>query len=886
MQDHDCYQDRHQDGKMKNASTQDPPIILTRKITAPSMPSDFLPRERLIALLDEYRALPVTIIQAPAGYGKSALMVSWLEKVEGHCAWVSLDKEDEALDRFWTYVLASLAHKGVIDQSLISEAKNLDDSTRALYVVDRLLATLEAYSDEVVLLLDDCHVIKADSPVQDSLSYFITHLPSNVHLVISSRVTLDLKLARLFVRDLLGVITEHDLKFTIDEIEAYYAGKQMHLSKRDVRALLQHTQGWAVALKLFSISKDNTEAVAKLRSLTKTKEAVGTYLFEEVLSQLKKKERDFLKATCCLDSFSPPLVQHIMGAQEEQVSPAIAFFVDNNLFTTCIYAKDGTVWYRYHSLFAEAALQYFIKQDLVEILEIRKKAIEWYEENSHLDEAIKTAAILNDYSAIERLILDHWCSLCIDDDYVRLMRWFEYLPAGYSESHPVLASIESLPLTLTSKTVLAKERLRDAERALENDNDALFGFVTSFKAVLACMLGDADETRRLTTLALEHLDMSEVYLRSINLQILAGSYSDLHPETSIALFENELLKNPAIVENETFRYSAYSCLCFLYSIVGNFRESEKWAEKALDTYPVQEHPLHPIFYYCYVARMNASYQKADLATTRHNLNYALEHGPDCWTPDLMAHVHGIDALLAYFDHDESRSLRAATNSVSVSPLGFARSFPSLSALSFLLDEQVIRKDDFASDPTKETPEPVFWIEAAIDYLEGNYRRVDELVEHYDSLHESWLVSRTYLLLIIALDYEALDKKDQADLWFSRFLSLSQEIGATQVCFENAELLAEPLKRQLQSGKNPYAAQLFKALSSQGYKTQSAKDSYAELTRREIEIMQLLEKGLSIKEVAQVLFISYETAKKHIAHCYQKLEVHTRVQALAAFKDLH
>lgn len=869
---------------MWNPSIDDLPVILTRKITAPSVPSDFLLRKRLATLLDTYSKLPATLIQAPAGYGKSCLMSSWAEKSGRTCVWVSLDKEDGALDRFWAYVLAALANEGVVSEGMISEAKNLEDPEKALRLADRLLARVEEYTEEVVLLLDDCHTIDTGSAVPGSLTYFIMHAPSNMHVIMSTRSPLDIKLSKLAVQDQLGKISEDDLTFTEGEIEDYYSKKHMPISKEDVQAVSQQTQGWAVAMKLFSMSGDDPKAIMDLHSPSQTKEAVGAYLFEEVLSHLAAREYDFLEATCCLDSFSAPLAVHVLNADDEAVASSISFFVENSLFTSSLYSKGGVVWYRYHSLFAEAALRHFLGKDLAKILDIRKRAIEWYEANSYLDEAVKTAALLDDYATIERLILDYWSPLCIADDYVRLMRWFEYLPSGYTENNPVLASVESLPLALTSKTDPAFKRIQGAESSLDGREDELFGFVMGFKAIAMCVLGDEDETRKLATIALEHLGEDEVYLRSINLQVLAGTYTEASPEVAIDFFERSLLKEDAIRNNETFHYSVHSCLSFLYSILGRYAESEKWAKKALGLYPVEEHPAHPIFYYCYVARMNASYQKGDLEVAKDDLEYALEHGSDCWTPALIAQAYGVGALMAHLAHEDQQSLDAVAEALALSPLGFARNFPSLVALSFWLSEGAMKREDFIETLPRNAPNPLYWMVAAIDFLQKDYSRVDDLIECYLSMPEFRILPKMYFALLIALNYDALAQSAEADLWFERFLGFSRDMDSKQVCFENFLLIQGLLKKQVNVAKNPYAAQIFKESSYQGYRRRLSHEKQTKLTNRETEIMQLLAKGLSTKEIAQVLFISYETAKKHISNCYQKLGAHTRVQAVASFGE--
>lgn len=895
---------------MQVKKTTEYPVILMRKVTAPSVPSDVLSRSRLNDLLQAYSELAVTLIQAPVGYGKSCLMSSWFTEVKRNstCAWVSLDSEDSALDRFWAYVLYAFVSEEVIDEALIPDTKNLQDSSKALPLVDNLLDKLERYGKKITLFLDDYHTIHKDSPVQSSFAYFLAHMPANMHVVLSSRTQVNLGLSKLHVQGLMGKITEAELKFTQDEVERYLAKAKTDLNKEEIELVFGRTQGWAVAVKLFSVSEDYPEVAEGFRSYTQAKEMVGDYLFEEIISRLSPQATEFLAATCCLTSFSIPLAQHVIDVDVDRAIDSLNIFVEENLFITRFVEKNGVVWYRYHSLFAEAALQHFLRRDPHCILTNKQKALEWYEENYYLDEAIKTAALLDDYAAVKRLILSYWSHLCMADDYVRLMRWMEYLPDDYTENHTVLASIESLPLALTGKTDLALRRIQEAERSLVNTNDELFGFVMGFKSMAIFALGDVGETRRLAELALEHLAEEEVYLTHINLQLLAGTYSEMHPEKAVEIYEQRLLIRDTIQQNNTFRYSVQSCLCFLNSILGQFSESEKWAARALGSYPVDEHPLHPIFQYCYVARMHIAYQKGDMQSTDFNARYAHNHAYDCWNPVLAAQVQGVQALRAFSEFDTVAATSAVREALSLSTLGFARNYPSLVAMASWLSEGVLSSDQFVAPETQSVEDPLFWVAVALCFLQEDYTHLALLTERYHELPEPRRLSKMHYALLIALHHEALaqyervqhgrtltqheltqhelTQYEQADAWFGRYLDMAQELGAKQSCFSNAPLVYELLKRQVSKREHLFAATLIKELPAHGFKKQAALLKNPELTMRELEIMRLICEGLSTKEIAQVLFISYETAKKHISNCYQKLGTHSRVQAVTSFEALY
>ncbi|MGI6106007.1 MAG: LuxR C-terminal-related transcriptional regulator [Raoultibacter sp.] len=856
----------------------------TPKDTAknPNPHATILFRKRLTNFLDEQNRVPVTLIHAPAGYGKSSLILSSLANVECLHPWIVIDEEDTALDRFWRSVLREAADQGIHFPEFISVTRSLQYLEQALPFIDQFLSALESYQQQVLLIFDDYHKLQPDSMVHESLSYFISHMPENVHVIISTRTQPKLSLSKLFVQGLARRINEKDLAFSYEEIAAYYAQIKHPADSTELQLVFDRTQGWPVAVKLFSLSATNPASISDISSHEQTKETIGTYLIEEVIGRLERRDYEFLAASCCLPNFSAPLVAHILGKPEQEVQKSLRHFENNGLFITTVAKHADIVWYRYHSLFAEEALRHFQANNPRCANIARKKALSWYQENELFDEAIKLAALLEDYETITACILQNWSSLCMHDDYLRLLRWFEYLPNERIAHNTTLAAIESFPLALTGKVEAALTRIREAEDSLTSHNDELFGFVMAFKALAYNAAGETQEIPTITQAASTYLSRNESYLIHVNALVVATSPADTEPEKALDLLTKTLAQDP-FKNNDMFLSAALSCASLLSSLLGNYGESLRWAQESLNTCEAATQSQHPAALYGHVARMNVFYKSGDIATAHKCAEQALSHAYTCWSPALVGQVQGFVALSHYFSGKHEASKEAVKKAIALSPLGFARNFPSLSALAFWYSSGALQISDFEVSGEIACADPIVWIQSAIKLIDQKHENIDELISFTQRIPAQRRLARMQFELLIALHHEAQGQVDGADAWFTRSLTIMKEIGARQACIENSSYVYDLLKRQSLSQELVFTTELFRELPPKRLREPYDISEQAELTGREREILELLAEGYSAKEIAQSLFISIQTVKKHLANCYQKLGVHNRVQAISKLK---
>lgn len=867
---------------MKTKSSDNVPVVLSKKIEAPSLPSDVLLRTRLTNRITDSSKLALTVIQAPAGCGKTCLVSLWANKSPHETAWITLDEEDSSIDRFLLYLISSLARKGVPAEWLMQEVGHVVDRSTALTFLDKLIAALENYEKRIVVILENYHFIQTDSLVNNTASYFIQNLPSNTHIIMTSRAPVQFGLSKLRLQGLLGEITEQDLHFTVEEVEDYFFKIGRRFDKDEIERLWRQTNGWPVAIKLVALTEDPSSDPTQPHAYAQMQSMVKDYFFEEVVDHLPDQVRSFLECTTCLKSFTVPLVQYVTGKVEHEIASCIAYMEDYSLFLTSTHEKDEDTWYRFQPLFAETVLNRMVLQYPELIASIQKKAIEWYVENDFLDEAISIAADLQEYDFIRDLIMEHWNDLCANDRYMNLMRWYNHLPTSYILSDQKLCAIEALPLTTTGQIDIAIKRIDLVEKNIDPDDELFYGFVMAIKSITLAYTDQEEETYFAAKEALRLLPEDEYYLRGLNYQIYAGAVAISSPEEAIELFSKQLEDL-----SETNKYlnlitSARSSICIYYATLGQFDESLAWSRRAMAPYELSAHPLHSMLVNCYQAKALVFYKQGDMKQARRCIDYSTDHAFDCWSPQNVAQTKMLKAHLQYFAHDYDSSITEVKESIYLSNFGVARSFPALPALSFWISKGIINKEHFYEPQSLEYSDCFVWMRGAIDYLRKDYSVLDDLLLHRKNIPKQRLLAATYFDLLIALMYEAKDNSKSADEYLLSALSIAQNNRAHQIFIDNAPYLFDLISR-VATSESSFASKILKLLPSKKVIDKAEKNT-TKLTSREKEILGLIASGLSTKEIAERLFLSSETVKKHIANSYSKLGVHTRVQAIARLKE--
>jgi len=409
----------------------------------------------------------VTLISAPAGFGKTTLLADWLATGpagERSTAWLSLDQADNQPGSFWIYLITALQKVapgvGARALSLLQEPQPPPVDT----VLATLLNELSAVPNDVLLVLDDYHVIEAND-VQRGMAFLVEHLPPQIHLVIAARADPALPLGGLRGRGELAEIRAADLRFTPDEAVAYLNDVMgLDLTARDVAALEGRTEGWIAALQLAALSMQGRDDVAGfIASFSGDDRYIVDYLAEEVLQRQPEAVRSFLLQTSILSRMTGPLCDAVTGQDDGKAT--LEALDRRNLFLVPL--DDHRRWYRYHHLFADVLLARLIDEQPDLVPSLHRRASDWYEQNDERSEAIRHALAAEDFERAADLIERAIPAMRSSRQEVVVLGWLRALPDDLISFRPVLSVHYAGALLISGQFEGAEARLRDAERWLD-----------------------------------------------------------------------------------------------------------------------------------------------------------------------------------------------------------------------------------------------------------------------------------------------------------------------------------------------------------------------------------------------------------------------------------
>ncbi|MDQ1664054.1 MAG: hypothetical protein QOH75_85 [Actinomycetota bacterium] len=487
--------------------------LLESKLHVPARRPGTVARARLNERLGGVSNSALTVLSAPAGFGKTTLLTEWLAAVPAggpSTAWLSLDARDNDPTLFWTYVVAALqaANDGV-GASALSLLQSPQPSTEAAIAV--LLNDLHSVPHDILLVLDDYHLIEAPE-VHDGMAFLLEHLPPKLHLVLATRADPALALARLRGRGELVEVRAADLRFTAEESAAYLNGSMgLALTAGDVAALDGRTEGWIAALQLAALSMQGRgDASAFIAGFAGDDRYIVDYLAEEVLGRLPAEVRDFLVKTSLLDRLTGPLCDAVTAREGGRAT--LVSLERANLFLVPL--DDRREWYRYHHLFADVLQAHLLEEHADEVPKLHGRASAWYEQNGDISQAIEHALGGADFARAADLMELAIPVVSRERREAELKRWAELLPDEVVRVRPVLGVFFVGALAQVSAFETVARRLSDIESSLgvtgagtwpeEPPSDVVVvdqegfkrlpGTVQLYRAALALSEGDLDGT--------------------------------------------------------------------------------------------------------------------------------------------------------------------------------------------------------------------------------------------------------------------------------------------------------------------------------------------------------------------------------------------------------
>ncbi len=461
--------------------------LLNIKINIPPLSPALLQRSSLLAGLEKNLAVKegftrqLTLLSAPAGFGKTTLARSWLSGKEARCAWYSLDDNDNERERFWLYLVSSLQMvepglgKGTLEM-LRTTALESELAVGSSSLLAPLLNELFALKEPLFLVLDDYHAIN-DTRIQQDMVFFIENLPPMIHLVVTTRSEPPWPLARWRAREKMTEVRQKALRFTLEETGQLFAGvKELQLSDSQVEALHRKTEGWITGLQLAAISLVNSSSATEfIHNFTGSHRHVFLYLSEEVFQQQPETVREFLLKTSIFKRFSAPLCDFVTGREDS--AAMLAELDRKNLFL--IPLDDEGCWYRYHPLFADL-LSHQLKKTYPEMeRDLHEKTAQWYQDKNEPGEAIRHALLGENRSmaadilsqSLEELVINEGSNLvqeCLNSFSPDLLRQYPDLAIHKAWLHLIHEGLEE-----AGEMIQLAEGVFDSEARRRNFNGQL-----------------------------------------------------------------------------------------------------------------------------------------------------------------------------------------------------------------------------------------------------------------------------------------------------------------------------------------------------------------------------------------------------------------------------
>ena len=897
---------------------QVPAYLVETKFFKPRVRAGSVGRSRLVERLVRGSEAKLTLISAPAGFGKTSMLAEWLAQAanEGPVAWVSLDATDDEPRRFWQYTMTAL-HRAVPEVGVAALGLlELSPTPPIESMIATLINDASTIAVPLTLVLDDYHVIESRA-VHDGMVFLLEHLPPQMRIVIASRTDPPFPLARMRARREILEVRASDLRFTSDEAAAFLADVMgLTLSPADLEILETRTEGWVAVLQLAALSMQERDVAGFLRAFAGDNRYIVDYLVEEVLQRQPEAVRAFLVETSILDRLSGPLCDAVTGRSGGKTM--LETLDQKNLLLVPL--DDNREWYRYHHLFADVLRAHLDDEQPRDVPLLHGRASWWFETQGQPEGAIRHALAAGDRARAAALVEREAEGMMRRHQPERLIEWLKPIPDDLVRKMPVLSTYYGMALQGMGDLEGSARRLSDAERITNEiaetggDEDALLTLKSRIalgQGFLTMAAGDAATTADLARFALDRLPEDEHHWRGAAASLLALAQWARGELDEAQVYHLEGLGSIERAGDTVLAMiSAYND-AELFKERGRLVDARKIYERGLQLAIRLGDPTMPGAANLHFGLCELFCEQNDLAAAREQLRSGAEAG--AWpVPPSVPYRHRmtqarvlvcegeLDGAIALLDEAEPLYIRTPVPNVRAAAAWRARLWIRQGRLEDALEwvrKERLSVDDELVYGRQYSHLTLARVLIALGQRDGEEQQVRDagcLIDRLQAAARAGGRTAAVIesLMLQGIVAQSLGEPDAAAARIAEALAMAEPEGYFRLFVDEGPPARDLLRHAVARGiGGRYARRLLAAFGepvpvvSGGEAGEDRAPSAGPLTAREMEVLRLVAAGLPNQAIADHLVLSLATVKRHVANVYLKLGVGNRTEAVARATSL-
>jgi len=867
--------------------------ILNTKLQKPSLPDDFISRKKLIVFLNQNINRPVTLVSAGAGFGKSTFVSSWLNSINFKCCWFSIDEQDNDIRTFLSYFNASV--QTIIPGFGSNIYRNIysPNISSLSILTNNLINDLSDLQEDILLVLDDFQNI-TNPEITNLISNILKYPPENFHLVIISRTDPPLPLYKLRATNKMKDIRSSHLRLTNEEVNLFlHKNFNIKNNKHIISLFNDKFEGWITGIRLLKIHLSYTDfEINKLEKFIKNYNLSETYFVEELIKQLDNETLQFLLQTSLLQKFNSELADFVLSTKTTVFNSKniIKDLINKNLFL--INLDDNNDWFRYHHLFQDT-LQNELNKTFTEqeVVSIHKKAIKWYIENDLFEEAFYHITQTSDINAITGFIRTNMYMPLNANKWFVLEKWLKHIPDNIVNECPVLLTAQMWVMQHKGAYWVIPELINRVEE-IKNNNIGLYDSIKHqlvfFKATINFWNANIKESieqfdyvrKKMTFDKLGALSLSSIYFATASQ--LNGNGTKIYKEIQFEISRTNL---PA-----DYKIILLGALIFIKFLEGDLYSAERITKQFKKHSLLLNNDFYVVWHEFFMGYITFMQYRTKEALS--HFNNALKQ---VYLLNIQAPVDTFaGALLILKQTGKSKAFEKVNNELTSfiyewdNPAYNTTAYSLKARLSAIGNDLQKASEEFKkTDMFFDVKTIIFNIEVPgithcrLLLAENSVQKANEAINKLTKIHsfvsEIHNIPQTIeVLILLSVAYYKINSLPKALENLAEAVAIAEKGHFIYPFVEQSEIIKILLPQIKINDDNitEFISLLGKNISSKKNVSSSKK-----LSKREQEITILLAQQLSNQEIADKLFISSATVKRHTINIYQKLDVNNRSDAV-------